>query len=512
MAIHVGNAATLRVLWYGITVFLSSAIVLVLEIVAARLIAPFVGVSLYTWTSIIGVILAGLSLGNWLGGRRADRGGGDTTVGIVLGAGSAFALASLFILGFLAPVLESIHLDLLTTSFLFVLAMFFVPSVLLGVVTPLLTTLALQLDVRTGHIVGRMHALAALGSILGTFLTGYLLVQFFGVRTIILGSAVCLLLLAVPFLHSTPRRVPVFVFILFATVAVITYSRDGFVSSCDRESNYYCLRVINDLNIPWIGRGKALVLDHLLHSMNADDPTKLVSSYTQLMDELVRKYFGEKNKDTLNYFFAGGGGYAYPYFVTTTTPDADVTVAELDKTVTEVAQEKLGVDTTGMHIIHEDARTALQQLDDTEFDVVITDVFHDISVPYHLLTLEFAESVKASLNPNGLYLMNVVDDYKNPQLIKSLLKTLRHTFPAVDVWSPKLKSDALRMTFVISAAKHGLQPDVIHATTGPPRSWVRVTEKIQKQGPPLSELPMLTDDFVPAERLLTQLFVPSLGI
>ena len=46
--------------WYGGTVFVSSALLLVLEIVAGRLLAPYVGVSLYSWTSIIGVILAGL--------------------------------------------------------------------------------------------------------------------------------------------------------------------------------------------------------------------------------------------------------------------------------------------------------------------------------------------------------------------------------------------------------------------------------------------------------------------
>ena len=73
-----------RLIWYGATVFISSAILLVLEITAGRLIAPYVGVTIYSWTSIIGVILAGLSLGNWLGGRLADRGAGEVSTGIVL--------------------------------------------------------------------------------------------------------------------------------------------------------------------------------------------------------------------------------------------------------------------------------------------------------------------------------------------------------------------------------------------------------------------------------------------
>ncbi|HBP84126.1 MAG TPA: hypothetical protein DD661_03725, partial [Gammaproteobacteria bacterium] len=73
-----------RIAWFGATIFLSSAILLVIEITAGRLIAPYVGVSIYSWTSIIGVILAGLSLGNWLGGRWADRGGNEKSAGIVL--------------------------------------------------------------------------------------------------------------------------------------------------------------------------------------------------------------------------------------------------------------------------------------------------------------------------------------------------------------------------------------------------------------------------------------------
>ncbi|MGB5279758.1 MAG: fused MFS/spermidine synthase, partial [Arenicellales bacterium] len=149
------------VIWYGFTIFLSSAILLVLEIVAGRIIAPYVGVSIYSWTSIIGVILAGLSLGNWIGGHWADRGAGERAVGIVLLLAALSSVISLLTLQLVAPILQARELDLISSSFLYVLAMFFMPAVLLGIVTPVLTTQALRLDSRTGHIVGRMHALAA---------------------------------------------------------------------------------------------------------------------------------------------------------------------------------------------------------------------------------------------------------------------------------------------------------------------------------------------------------------
>ena len=132
-----------RIAWFGATIFLSSAILLVIEITAGRLIAPYVGVSIYSWTSIIGVILAGLSLGNWLGGHWADRGGNEKSAGIVLALAGVFCLFSLLALSLVAPLLQKSRLDLVSASFLYVLSMFFVPSVLIGIVTPLLTTLCL---------------------------------------------------------------------------------------------------------------------------------------------------------------------------------------------------------------------------------------------------------------------------------------------------------------------------------------------------------------------------------
>ena len=76
-------------------VFLSSGCTLILEIVAGRILAPYIGVSLYTWTSIIGVVLAGISLGNYVGGQVADRWSSQRTLGIILLAGG---LASLLVL------------------------------------------------------------------------------------------------------------------------------------------------------------------------------------------------------------------------------------------------------------------------------------------------------------------------------------------------------------------------------------------------------------------------------
>ena len=491
-------------IWYGFAIFLSSAILLVLEIVAGRLIAPYVGVSIYSWTSIIGVILAGLSLGNWIGGRWADRGGNETAVGIVLLMAAVFSIASLMFLTMIAPVLQNSELDLISSSFIYVLTMFFIPAALLGVVTPLLTTMALRLDSRAGHIVGRMHALAALGSIFGTFITGYWLVQFFCTRKIVIASAICLCLLAIPFLRKIQLKQAFLMIAILASTIVFTQVRGGFSNPCQWESNYFCLRVV-DATDPRYGPAKALILDHLMHGINHEQQADLlVSPYVHAMDELVREYFGTDENSRLRYFFAGGGAYTQPRAVKAMYPQANITVAELDPLVTSAAQQALFVDTTDMQIIHLDARNVLHR-QRQPFDIVVTDVFHDISVPDHLVTREFAQTVKQKMHADGIYLINIVDIFPDAKLVKSLVKTLEQEFKHVDVWLDHVPDKVTRTTYVISANNARPLPETIMAQRGFQRRWLRINAPLMSTGTSLDKLPFLTDDFVPVELLLSGL-------
>jgi predicted membrane-bound spermidine synthase len=499
------------VVWYGFTIFLSSAILLVLEIVAGRIIAPYVGVSIYSWTSIIGVILAGLSLGNWVGGHWADRGAGERVVGIVLLLAAVFSVFGLLSLGFIATILQARELDLISSSFLYVLMMFFIPAVLLGIVTPVLTTEALRLDNRIGHIVGRMHALAALGSIFGTFLTGYWLVQFFGTRMVVLGSATCLALLALPFLRQLKwKSVTALILLTLGTVA-LTHQRGGFASPCQWESNYFCLRVV-DHTRPEYGPARALVLDHLLHGINHESrPELLISPYVHAMDEIVRVHFSPGSDSTLRYFFAGGGAYTQPRAVKEMYPEARITVAEIDPQVTRAAEEALFFDAADTEIIHRDARTVLSN-GKRQFDVIVTDVFHDISVPYHMVTQEFARTVRQSLSREGIYLVNIVDIFPDPRLVKSLVKTLQGEFSHVDVWLDSIPGDVKRVTYILSAQNSRPLPELIVSQQGFRRQWIRINEPLFASGTPMETLPVLSDDFVPVERLLASLLLSNKGL
>ncbi len=502
----------LRLAWYAFTVFLSSAILLVLEITAGRLIAPYVGVTLYSWTSIIGVILAGLSLGNWLGGRWADRGADESSCGIALALSAVFSLFSLLALTLVAPLLQASSLNLISASFLYVLCLFFLPALLLGIPTPLLTTLALALDQRTGHVVGRMHALAALGSIVGTFLTGFLLIQYLGSRSVIILASLILLLLAIPFLWPAAKMRLLGMLLLVSVLGVFTQHKNGFASPCDLESNYFCLRVSDASAQAPFGEARALILDHLLHGINhQSEPAMLISPYVHLMQELVLRHFDAQQLYKLDYFFAGGGSYTQPRAIRHSYPDASIIVAELDPLVTQIVQQRMYLQPADFTIIHGDARSTLFRQPAAAFDVIVTDAFHDIAIPYHLVTLEYARLARAKLKPGGLLTTNVVDAFPDPKMVKSLMKTLQQEFSQVDVWLERIPQAAQRMTYVISASDRPIARDMLESSEGLQRRWYRINTPLLNSGTRLAELPLFSDDYVPVERMISSLLLTHEG-
>ncbi|MBT8092638.1 MAG: fused MFS/spermidine synthase [Gammaproteobacteria bacterium] len=492
---------------YGAIVLLSSAIVMVLEIAAGRLIAPYVGASLYSWTSIIGVVLAGLSLGNWAGGRWADAGARAKQVGLALALSAVATLGIVFLLTLIAPLVQARPLGLMSASFLLATGLFFLPAACLGLVAPMLTTLALDLDERSGHVVGRMHALAALGSILGTFLTGFVLIQYLGTRTVIVAAGLMLLLLALPLLRGSRTAAAM----LAVVVLGAAFWRQGFTEPCDVESQYFCIRVVDSGGEGMPAGSRTLVLDHLVHGISyGPDPTLLFAPYSHLMDELVRRHLGARTASA-RYFFAGGGAFSQPRAVKAAFPRATVEVAELDPAVTAVAARQLFLEPKSMTIVHTDARVALAKADAGAYDAIVGDVFHDVAVPFHLTTLEYAELVASRLAPGGIYVMNVVDVFPDPRLVKSVVRVLAKNFRQVDVWLNRIPADRSRATYVISAADAPQPPPVIEARNGLARQWLRVTASVLDTGTPVAFLPLLSDDFVPVERLVSPLLLETVG-
>src|SRR5512136_286178 len=181
----------------NIIVFIASFCTLVIELVAGRIMAPYVGVSLYTWTSIIGVVLAGISIGAYLGGRIADRYPRSSTLGwlLFLSCLGAFSISPLTNLVGGAQF----HTSLMTRILLITAIIFFVPSCLLGMISPVVVKLTLNNLEKAGNVVGKIYAFSTLGSILGTFATGFYLISWMGTRSILLTMGIILVISAILF-------------------------------------------------------------------------------------------------------------------------------------------------------------------------------------------------------------------------------------------------------------------------------------------------------------------------
>jgi predicted membrane-bound spermidine synthase len=196
----------------NLIVFVASFCTLVIEIVAGRIMAPYVGVSLYTWTSIIGVVLAGISIGAYLGGLLGDRYPRPSTLGWLLFVSGLGALS-------ISPLTNLIggaqfHTSLMVRILIITAIIFFVPSCLLGMISPLVVKLTLNNLEKTGHVVGKIYAFSTLGSILGTFATGFFLISWMGTRNILLTTGAILIICAPIFGDFLVRKKTFALFIL----------------------------------------------------------------------------------------------------------------------------------------------------------------------------------------------------------------------------------------------------------------------------------------------------------
>src|SRR5512136_669482 len=221
----------------NIVVFVASFCTLVIELVAGRIMAPYVGVSLYTWTSIIGVVLAGISIGAYLGGLIADRYPRSSTLGwlLFLSGLGAFSISPL------TNLIGAAHLQtsLMVRILLITTIIFFVPSCLLGMISPVVVKLTLNNLEKAGNVVGKIYAFSTLGSILGTFATGFYLISWMGTRSILLAMGLILILSALIFGGTFIRKKSFAIFLVIIVSLIWTFYGYAFKMPLDDKVYYF---------------------------------------------------------------------------------------------------------------------------------------------------------------------------------------------------------------------------------------------------------------------------------
>jgi len=506
------------------TVFVSSACIMIIELVAGRLIARHVGSSIYTWTSVIGVVLAGIALGNYVGGRIADRFSSKRTLAVLFLVSSATAAGiSLFdnivagwtILGELSwPMHVASHVALV----------FFLPSTMLGTISPVVAKMALDLGYQTGRTIGSVYAWGAVGSIVGTFLTGFWLIAWFGTQAIVWGVAGIMIVLAL--LYWAGSWMTWGGAAALAAVAVLANGPWTWARTCGEalvlrrplsdsviyadETQYSYLEIVY---LDKARNTRAFHLDKLVHSqVDMEHPTNLFYGYERICSAVTNRL--SRGKQHVSSLTIGGGGYVFPRYMEAVWPGSRTDVVEIDPAVTEAAKVAFGLpEDTPIRSFHEDGRVFVDRLHRTKaaggpvepYDFIYLDVFDDVSVPYQLTTVEFASKIRSLLTPTGAYLINTIDIYDEGLFLGSFVRTLREVFPYVYVFiegAPVAQSHALRNTFVIAALQremdvHALGDDARPACTISSLSDVELERLVQRDA-----VRVLTDDHAPVENLL----------
>lgn len=511
-------AAPARIPWEPLVlVFLINAGMMAVEVAAGRMMSRYYGQSLYTWTTVIGVVLTGLSAGGYAGGRMADRFNGRTAGGWLLIAASACCMAipacASTIVGYLNESSLSLPMQIALNATLLFLA----PSALVGALSPILLRRALLDSPREGYTVGLIYAWASLGSIAGTVAAGFHLIAAVGVAMTLYACAVLFGVAGGLFGRSRAMAMGWVGCgaVALAALVVPHYNPAAWGRFADAKTVYDAESLYSSIHVIQPDAGnhqiRQLILDRLIHSkIDLDNPTALQYEYEWVYAAVMDTFHA--SGAPVSALVIGGGGYTFPRYLEITRPGSHIDVAEIDPAVTRAAQIAFGLpEDSAIGIHHMDARNWVDDLARKKrdgmpvraYDLIFGDSVNDYSVPYHLTTREFNEQIYSLLNDNGLYLLNMIDMFEPGLFLSALVNTCRQTFPHVYVLSRYDCGDR-RDTFIIVNAKRPLDLAHVPATIAAVHPFegrllpaASLDALIAANGPMV-----LTDDFAPVENLL----------
>jgi spermidine synthase len=478
----------------GALVFVTSAAILILEILAGRLLAPYVGDTLETYTAIIGTVLTGIAVGTWAGGRLADRRDPRCLIGPLLVVGGLLAVSAVPIVRAVGNVGGSE----LERGMLLCLLAFFPMAAVLSAVSPAVVKLQLDDLGRTGQVVGRYSALSTAGAVIGTFLAGFVLIE--AARTSVLVVVTGGLVVAIGVtMWLWLDRLRLRSGAVVAVLALGTLSLGATVGNgCQHETTYHCARIEADSAS---ASGRSLWLDTLRHSyVDLDDPTHLEFAYTKGLAAAIDATQAEG--EALDTVHLGGAGYTMPRWLDATRPGSTSVVLEIDQGLVDlVATELEPPSGPGFEVRVGDARMLVGDLPDDSADVVVGDAFGGVAVPWHLTTKEFVSELHRVLRPSGAYVANIIDG-NDLKFLRAELATLRSVFADVAVVGPAATFAGLqRSNLVVVASDEPISLTRLDSAVGAAGLDHQVLAGADVDAL-IADAPVLTDDYAPVDQFL----------
>jgi spermidine synthase len=494
----------------NIVVFISGAVLMALEIVGSRVLAPHFGSSIFVWGSLISVVMTALSIGYYWGGWLSAR---EPTYGKLL----TLLLIPGILIFFLPLIYPSVNEWIASVDFGNRLnplvacgVLFLLPGIFLGTISPYVIRLAATQLETVGSTAGTLYAVSTCGSIFGTLLTAFYLIPVLGVSNIIhtLGiTLVCLSLVVVPLIRLQRVSLARAVTAVSLTLGSINMVWTPFAwakTLLQKDTFYHRIRIEED------DEARYMYFDRTLQSaMNLQDPTALrliYSRYTSLGYTF--------RPDAKKMLVIGLGGGSIPKKAQKEFPNMEIDAVEIDPEVVKLAKDYFQVKEGKQMRLHaQDGRLFLTRTPN-QYDIILIDAYFTDAMPFHLTTKEFFELAQKKLTPNGIIVANLISAVTGPsgKIARAFVRTQRQVFPQTYVFAARrpdnVSLDTIQNVIVIatrdkqrvdireivkraSALDKGLFPDPIQDI------GVAYFDK-----PVPEDVPILTDDYAPTDNLL----------
>ena len=421
-----------------ITVFFSGALTMVLELIAARILSPYVGSSNLIWTTIIGIMLISMSIGYWFGGKIADK-NKENDINILSNYLLISAIATSII-----PILEvefidalsSISNNLILVSIICATVTFGIPSFLLATVSPIAVKIKNNSMDRVGTTSGKISSLSTIGSIFGTFFAGFILIPNIGVRNIILGCSILLWLISV-YLFSKKDKKYYMLMVLELIVIVglnilggILFNKEHpeIIKDVDSEYSRIWVRKVQAGKTEY----KTLQVDTGLESYINQETGEMGARYLAYYD--LFEYYDKEAEDAL---MIGGAAYTYPMHYLRKYENKKIDVVEIDEKMTKIAEDEFGLDkdNPNLGLITQDGRSYLNY-NEKKYDAIFIDAFKGLNAPFELTTYEAMQKAYNSLEENGTVITNIISSIEGEEsdFIKYEYSTYKAIFDDVKVF------------------------------------------------------------------------------
>ncbi|MFH2106968.1 MAG: fused MFS/spermidine synthase [Candidatus Micrarchaeota archaeon] len=405
---------------YLVTVFISGFCAMIVEIAGGRIIAPYLGTTIFTWSAVIGLVLGALSIGYYIGGRLGDKYNNVKQLSLILIVAGFLTLTVPFFARLLLPATMFIDLKIASIIAAFIL----VPSSLFyGMVSPYIIKLAIKKD-SEGSVAGDIFSTSTVGSILGVLVTGFILIPNIPISVIFILGAFLMLLSSV----ILSRRIP---FIELGVFLVVSFFMSGISYShfvegnvlYEGESPYYYITVTDTVFDN--KSGILLGLDSAYYSSGQTNDGDFLFDYAKkvrLTYPLLR--------DPKSFLILGNAAGTQAMDLRKNFPDSDIDTLEIDDRLIDIGKKYFNFKPDErLRVINDDARRYVKATNLT-YDMIIVDTYRGKSLPYHLTTVEFVSELKHVLKDDGLVVANTISPLggESSETIKLIYLAYRSMF------------------------------------------------------------------------------------